>query len=64
MTEEKKSSPCPVCQTPLVLQYDKENPHFTEDPVSLRIRIPMRCTKCGINLEIAVDPEKMEEEDE
>ena len=60
--EEKKSTPCPVCRKPLVLQYDKEEPHITQDPVSGRIRIPMRCTRCGINLEISVDEKDMMEE--
>ena len=60
--EKKKSTPCPVCRRPLILQYDKKDPKLRQDPVTARIRIPMRCTGCGINVEISVDPKDLEEE--
>jgi RNase P subunit RPR2 len=59
--EKKKVTPCPVCRQPLILQYDKEDPRIRQDPVTSRLRIPMRCTRCGINVEIAVDPKALEE---
>ncbi|KKN31486.1 hypothetical protein LCGC14_0823590 [marine sediment metagenome] len=61
--EEKKATPCPVCHSPLMLRYDQEDSHAMQDPVSGRIRIPMRCGGCGINLEIAVDPKDLEDEE-
>lgn len=62
--EKKKSTPCPVCKAPLTLQHDKEEPHMRENPVTFRLQIPMRCTQCGINLEVSVDRSALEADDE
>lgn len=63
--DKNKKKLCPVCQGALLLQYDKEDPHIRQDPVTYRYRIPMRCSRCGINLEVSVtEKELLEEEDD
>ena len=61
---KKKGRPCPACRQNLVLQYKKDQPHIRQDPVSGRFRVPMRCTRCGINLEVSLDPKEMLEPNE
>ena len=56
---EEKGKPCPVCRQKLVLQYKQQDPRIRLDPVTGRARIPMRCTRCSINLEIAMEPREL-----
>lgn len=59
---EQQGQPCPVCNQKLVLQYDEREPRIRQDPVSGRYRIPMRCTRCNINLEVSMDAEALLEQ--
>ncbi len=60
--ETKKAKPCPVCRADLVLQYTKEEPGIRIDPISDNLRVPMRCSQCGINLEVTIKPGDLEED--
>jgi hypothetical protein len=62
MAEKKPPRLCPVCQKPLILQFTKDDPHIRQSPVTMRYIIPMRCSGCGINLEISVDQKELEED--
>jgi len=56
---EEKGQPCPVCNQKLVLRYDEREPNIRQDPVSGRYRVPMRCCRCNINLEVALNPDAL-----
>lgn len=60
--ETKKAKPCPACKADLVLQYTKEEPGIRQDPVTDNLRVPMRCSKCGINLEVTITPKELEDD--
>jgi len=48
----------------MLLQYSKEDPRIRQDPVTAKWRVPMRCSGCGVNIDITVDPKDLEEEQE
>lgn len=65
MDDEQKGRPCPVCGSRLIPQYsEKDDFRMRVDPVSKKIRIPMRCCKCVINVDVSIDPKELEQDEE
>jgi len=63
MAKEDEGHFCPQCKTKLVPIYDKrEDFRATTNPITGYIHVPMRCTKCVINITISINPKDLEEE--
>lgn len=63
MNDDQPGRPCPQCQQKLILQYSKEDPRITNSLDGKKIRIPMRCTRCGINIQVSLDPKELQDAD-